>query len=116
MRQIQHYQFDAHHCALFETCSRTTFVVGRGRLWITVEGEDADHWLTAGETLDVAARQRAWLGAESADACLDVVQDRPCSRPRSYASQTAAIALTGYLRRCFGNWRRNTTRRLNPGA
>lgn len=112
MRQIQHYQFDARHCALFETRSRTTFVVGRGRLWITVEGEDADHWLASGDTLDVAARQRVWLGAENADTCLDVVQDPA----RSRAPSTVAIASAGYLRRRFANWRGNTTRRLNPGT
>ncbi|MGI4858249.1 MAG: DUF2917 domain-containing protein [Janthinobacterium lividum] len=116
MRQIQHYQFDAHHCALFETRSRTTFVVSRGCLWITVEGDDADHWLAADATLDVAARRRVWLGAEHADTCLDVLQDRTRARPRSPAPLKAIAASAGYLRSCFGNWRRNTTRRLNPGA
>ncbi|MGI4856044.1 MAG: DUF2917 domain-containing protein [Janthinobacterium lividum] len=98
MRQIQHYQFDAPHCALFETHSRTTFVVGRGRLWITIEGDGADYWLAAGETLDVAARQRVWLSAEAVDTCLDVVADRfrvrPPSRSPSCTPSGAAAAST----------------------
>lgn len=115
MRQIQHYQFDARHCALFETRSRTTLVVARGRLWVTIEGERADHWLAAGDTLDVAARQRVWLGAQDTPARLRVLQDRtPRAMPAFAARLLAAVAR--FAGRHGENGRRNDTRCLNPGA
>ncbi|MCY0388594.1 DUF2917 domain-containing protein [Robbsia sp. Bb-Pol-6] len=113
MRQIQHYQLDARQCALFETRSRTTFVLGQGHLWVTIEGESADHWLAAGDSLDVAAGRGVWLGADSADTCLDILQERQDSRPRLTALVRASAR---HLRRHVRMWHRNTTQRLNPGA
>jgi len=80
MRQIQHYQLDAQQCALFETDRDSVLTVDQGLLWVTIEGEEADHWLRAGEALPVSATRRLWVSAENGAVALHVAQEHRGTR------------------------------------
>jgi quercetin dioxygenase-like cupin family protein len=41
----------------------SVFKVISGNLWLTVEGEHEDHWLAAGESIDLVRGSVAWISA-----------------------------------------------------
>ena len=77
MRQIQHYELDAQQCELFETTVKTIVSIEAGVLWLTIEGEATDHWLVAGESIEIGASRRLWLSAEAKPVILRMVVDQP---------------------------------------
>ena len=90
MRQIQHYQLDAQQCALLETDRESVLTVGHGLLWLTIEGDETDHWLGAGNALPVAAGRRLWVSAEGGAVDLQVAQEQ---RSRSFLAGSALLRL-----------------------
>lgn len=99
MRQIQHYQLDAQQCALFETDRDSVLTVDHGLLWVTIEGEETDYWLRAGEVLQVAAARRLWVSAEQGIVALHVAQEHRSHRflTRNASHRLSLAARSGRL-------------------
>jgi hypothetical protein len=49
-----------------------TLQVASGRVWITIEGEPDDYWLSAGESLPVPANRLIVIEADLADSRVDL--------------------------------------------
>lgn len=62
MREIRMFELDGHQAVFWQSATPQSLQVLQGLLWVTVEGEPADHWLSAGETFEIRAGQRLWLG------------------------------------------------------
>ena len=63
--EIRHYELDAGVCVAHLNRSGSRITVAAGALWLTREGEAADYWLRAGDSLVIAPKQRIWLSAEA---------------------------------------------------
>ncbi|RQS75088.1 DUF2917 domain-containing protein [Burkholderia sp. Bp8963] len=64
MRELRLYVLDGDEPAgRWRMIDRTSLQVADGELWVTVEGELADHWLLPGETLVFARGMRVWISA-----------------------------------------------------
>ncbi|VVE68099.1 hypothetical protein PCA31118_02776 [Pandoraea captiosa] len=65
MREIRLFELDPGQTVFWQTpaaAAPQSLQVLQGLLWLTVEGEHADHWLSAGETFEIRGGQRVWLG------------------------------------------------------
>lgn len=65
MREIRLFELDRERTVFWQASAADlpqSLQVLQGVLWLTVEGEPADHWLHAGETFEIRAGQRVWLG------------------------------------------------------
>jgi hypothetical protein len=66
MREIRTFELDQADLATGIFIARPhTLRVCRGLLWITVEGEAADMWLSAGDTIELPAGTTVWVGAQA---------------------------------------------------
>ncbi|MGU7775797.1 DUF2917 domain-containing protein [Burkholderia sp. MR1-5-21] len=64
MRELRLYVLDGDEPAgRWRMIDRTSLQVADGELWVTVEGEQADHWLRPGDTLSFARGMRVWISA-----------------------------------------------------
>ncbi len=90
LNEIRHYELEPGVCvAQFHPAGGRIAVVA-GTLWLTLEGEAADYWLQAGDSLVLAPRQRAWLSAERGNARFQV--DRPVrTRPAAGAMRQTRL-------------------------
>lgn len=72
-------------------------VVTSGRLWLTLSGDPADHWLAAGEGLTVAAGQQAVVesGPEAEFQLLQPVPKPRRTHARPARSWLASLAGQG---------------------
>jgi hypothetical protein len=112
MRQIQQYELGARQCELFETDEKTLITVEHGVLWLTIEGEHADHWMRAGESIEIEAAQRLWISADADAVTLRTSQDRTVlTRPGSLLGLLAGAL----LRRGVRFFRRNPRQDLSRG-
>jgi len=107
MRQIQQYLLDASQAESFRINAHprehTLLSVERGVMWVTVDGDAADHWLRAGDTFEVRGSRRLFLSAEGGPVHFETV-----SVPIS-----ARVAAGQSARHYF---QQNAARRLSPGA
>ncbi|APD13414.1 DUF2917 domain-containing protein [Pandoraea pulmonicola] len=77
MREIRLFELDREQTVLWQDRAAErpqTLQVLQGLLWLTVEGEHTDHWLRAGESFEMRAGQRVWLGTWNEGARLRVSQ------------------------------------------
>ncbi|MBN4665566.1 DUF2917 domain-containing protein [Pandoraea nosoerga] len=77
MREIRLFELDQRQTVLWHSPAGElpqTLQVLQGLLWLTVEGEHTDHWLRAGESFEMRAGQRIWLGTWDDGARLRVSQ------------------------------------------
>lgn len=96
MRHIQHYELDAQQCELFETTANTIVSIEAGVLWLTIEGEAADHWLAAGESIEIDAARRVWLSAEAKPVNLRIVVEHVTAHASAHP---LAVKVLPFLRR-----------------
>lgn len=65
MREIRLFELDRERTVFWQSPAAElpqSIQVLQGVLWLTVEGEPADHWLRAGESFEIRHGQRVWLG------------------------------------------------------
>lgn len=82
LNEIRHYELEPGVCVAQRHPARSRITVIAGTLWLTIAGETADYWLQAGDSLDLAPRQCAWLSAERGNARFQVdraVRIRPAA-------------------------------------
>jgi len=63
--EIRHYELDPGVCVAHRNRSSSRITVAAGTIWLTLDGEAADYWLRAGDSLTIAPKQRIWLSAET---------------------------------------------------
>jgi hypothetical protein len=67
MREIRNFEIEYDEPAVCWRVARPTHLkVTRGLLWLTVEGEARDHWLAAGEAIELQPGMRVWGSAGAA--------------------------------------------------
>lgn len=107
MRQIQQYLLDAGQAESFRTSGhpreRLLLSVERGVMWVTVDGDAADHWLRAGDTFEVKGARRLFLSAEGGPVHFETV-----------SVPTSTRTVRGQSARHY--FQQNAVRRLSPGA
>ncbi|ALS62581.1 MULTISPECIES: DUF2917 domain-containing protein [Pandoraea] len=74
MREIRLFELDGGQTVFWQNETPQSLQVLQGLLWLTVEGESVDHWLRAGESFEMRAGQRIWLGTWKDGARLRVSQ------------------------------------------
>jgi quercetin dioxygenase-like cupin family protein len=88
MREIRTFELDqGEPAAAWRITQALTLQVMAGEVWLTVQGDLRDYWLSAGETFELKRGDRAWVSAGSHGARLalafasgtDSVQVRPAA-------------------------------------
>jgi hypothetical protein len=74
MREIRRFELDADLCIARRVTSACELAVETGRIWLTIEGDACDHWLSAGERFMLPRGKHIWLSAETGGARLRVVE------------------------------------------
>ncbi|VVD94397.1 DUF2917 domain-containing protein [Pandoraea terrigena] len=93
MREIRLFELDQGQTVFWQASAAElpkSLQVLQGVLWLTVEGEPADHWLRAGESFEMRAGQRVWLGTWQDGARLRVSQ--PATTRPVFAGKPATRA------------------------
>lgn len=87
MRELRLYVLESDEPGgRWRIVDRTMLRLADGELWVTVEGEQADHWLRPGDTLTVAPRARIWVSAGPHGATFAFGgQDAPAARAVPFA-------------------------------
>jgi quercetin dioxygenase-like cupin family protein len=64
MREIRTYAFEPGEPAVrWQARAPARLRVAAGEVWLTIEGRPDDHWLAAGQSVELPARTCAWIGA-----------------------------------------------------
>ncbi|AKJ67337.1 hypothetical protein ABW99_02920 [Pandoraea thiooxydans] len=61
MREIRTFELDDRQAVRWLSTDHQTLQVLRGELWLTVEGHPTDHWLHAGDCIEVHPGELLWL-------------------------------------------------------
>ncbi|WP_144163032.1 DUF2917 domain-containing protein [Paraburkholderia sp. BCC1885] len=89
MREIRTFELDhGEPAAAWRVTQALTLQVMAGEVWLTVQGDLRDYWLSAGETFELRRGERAWVSAGAGGARLalafasgtDGVQARPAAQ------------------------------------
>ncbi|VVD93103.1 DUF2917 domain-containing protein [Pandoraea anhela] len=89
MREIRLFELDPGQTVFWQSPaveSPQSLQVLQGVLWLTVEGEPADHWLRAGESFEIRGGQRVWLGTWQDGARMRVSQPATTLSPSGRGS------------------------------
>ncbi|WP_369679426.1 DUF2917 domain-containing protein [Burkholderia ubonensis] len=66
MRELRLYELDADEPAVcWRQVRRSVLRVTAGEVWLTIEGEPADHWLRPGDRLALGPGAQIWVSAGS---------------------------------------------------
>ncbi|MFT4064934.1 DUF2917 domain-containing protein [Paraburkholderia sp.] len=69
MREVRIFELEHGEPATAWRVARPAiFKVISGEIWLTVEGEHDDHWLAAGESIELARGSVAWISTGQAGA------------------------------------------------
>ena len=64
MREIRTFELDhGEPAAAWRVTQALTLQVMAGEVWLTVQGDLRDYWLSAGETFDLKRGEQAWVSA-----------------------------------------------------
>ena len=86
MREIRTFELDhGEPATAWRVTQALTLQVMAGEVWLTVQGDLRDYWLSAGETFELSRGERAWVSAGPGGARLALAfasdartaQDRP---------------------------------------
>jgi len=84
MREVRIFELEqGEPVAAWRVARPSTFKVISGEIWLTVEGGSEDHWLRAGESIELPRRSVAWISASQSDArfALASGSERAVSKP-----------------------------------
>jgi quercetin dioxygenase-like cupin family protein len=64
MREIRTFELDGREAPARWVIDRPqTLRVTRGRIWLTIEGDTDDHWLDAGDSVELEPYTTIWVSA-----------------------------------------------------
>jgi quercetin dioxygenase-like cupin family protein len=64
MREVRIFELEqGEPVADWRVARPSTFKVISGEIWLTVEGDSEDHWLRAGESIELPRGSVAWISA-----------------------------------------------------
>jgi quercetin dioxygenase-like cupin family protein len=64
MREVRIFELEHDEpAAAWRVAHPSTFNVISGEIWLTIEGDSEDHWLRAGESIELPRRSVAWISA-----------------------------------------------------
>ncbi|NPT33599.1 DUF2917 domain-containing protein [Paraburkholderia xenovorans] len=69
MREVRIFELEhGEPTAAWRVARLSIFKVISGEIWLTIEGDSEDHWLAAGESIELPRRAVAWISAGQAGA------------------------------------------------
>ncbi|EIF29874.1 Protein of unknown function (DUF2917) [Burkholderia sp. Ch1-1] len=69
MREVRIFELEhGEPTAAWRVARPSIFKVISGEIWLTVEGDSKDHWLAAGESIELPRQAVAWISAGQAGA------------------------------------------------
>jgi quercetin dioxygenase-like cupin family protein len=92
MREIRTFELEhGEPAAAWRAAQPLVLQVMAGELWLTVEGDSEDYWLSAGETFELSDGALAWVsaGQRGARLALAFVSGRASERPAVRAARAA---------------------------
>ncbi|MGA7782257.1 MAG: DUF2917 domain-containing protein [Paraburkholderia sp.] len=92
MREIRTFELEhGEPAAAWRAAQPLVLQVMAGELWLTVEGDSEDYWLSAGETFELSRGTLAWVsaGQRGARLALSFASARVSERPPVSAARTA---------------------------
>jgi hypothetical protein len=91
MREIRTFELDQADLATKIAIARPhTLRVSRGLLWVTVEGEATDWWLSAGDRLELPGGATVWVSTDAAGGRFDLASDSGQPLLRALADRLTA--------------------------
>jgi hypothetical protein len=112
MRQIRRFELDSERCVALDVARACVVEAEAGQIWLTVENDPTDYWLTFGKPIVLERGQRIWLSAAGTGVRLRVVEtggaagNAPPVR-KSGLPLRLARALWRTLAPVFGPWSAN---------
>jgi hypothetical protein len=96
MREIRTFELDRRDAPTRWVIDRPqTLRVTRGQIWLTIEGETDDHWLDAGESVELAAYSTIWVSGTKDASWFSLASDSTHTGARGVAQ----IARAWFARR-----------------
>jgi quercetin dioxygenase-like cupin family protein len=90
MREVRIFELEQDEpTAAWRVSRPSIFKVVSGEIWLTVEGESADHWLATGQSIELPRKAVAWVSAGPAGARFALASGSERAPSRA-ASNTAA--------------------------
>lgn len=86
MREVRIFEMEHDEpAAAWRVARPSVFKVISGEIWLTVEGENGDHWLATGQSIELPRGAMAWVSAGRAGArfALASGSERTVTRPLS---------------------------------
>ena len=86
MREVRIFEMEHDEpAAAWRVARPSVFKVISGEIWLTVEGENGDHWLATGQSIELPRGALAWVSAGRAGArfALASWSERAVTRPLS---------------------------------
>ena len=86
MREVRIFEMEHDEpAAAWRVARPSVFKVISGEIWLTVEGENGDHWLATGQSIELPRGALAWVSAGRAGArfALASGSERAVTRPLS---------------------------------
>ena len=83
IRTLEQQPSEAPACWLIDRPH--TLTVCRGTVWLTIEGDTADWWLRAGDTLELAPRSKVWISASESGSRFVLASEPVFSSTRRFA-------------------------------
>ena len=69
MREVRVFELEhGEPVTAWRVARPSIFKVVSGKIWLTVEGDHEDHWLAAGQSIELARGSVAWISAGEAGA------------------------------------------------
>jgi quercetin dioxygenase-like cupin family protein len=99
MREVRIFELEHDEPAsAWRVAQPSIFKVIAGEIWLTVEGDSEDHWLQAGESIELPGRAVAWISASQSGArfALASGSEYTTARPKS------GLPALGWLPRWLG--------------
>ncbi|MFM0063443.1 DUF2917 domain-containing protein [Paraburkholderia aspalathi] len=99
MREVRTFEMEhGEPAAAWRVARPSVFKVISGEIWLTVEGENGDHWLATGQSIELPRGALAWVSAGRAGArfALASGSERAVTRPLS------GSPMLNWLPRWFG--------------
>ena len=99
MREVRIFELEqGEPAAAWRVARPSIFKVISGEIWLTVEGDNRDHWLATGESIELPRRAVAWISAGQAGARFALAS----GSERTTAMPISGLSVLGWLPRWLG--------------
>lgn len=99
MREVRIFELEqGEPVADWRVTRASTFKVLSGQIWLTVEGQSEDHWLGAGESIELPRGSVAWISAGQTNARFALASGSEGVMPKP----VFGVSILGWLPRWLG--------------